>query len=272
MTSETTKPSAPEKLPPRPQLIPDTNKLTPQDITDALKAGFDDFLAHPVMSGFFGLFYAAFGILFVWCLAWLGKIWMIIPASVGFPLVAPFAAAGLYEMSRRRQTGQSFTWSDILTAMARQRKREMGWMAFVTLFIFWVWIYQIRLWLAIILQDASFSDFAGFLNVVFLTPEGWTFLVIGTCAGALLSAALFSVTVIAMPMLLDRETDFVTAMLTSVHVVKENPVVMLTWAAIISATMLLSLVPAFLGLIFTLPILGHTTWHLYQRAVAPTSD
>ncbi|WP_299428202.1 DUF2189 domain-containing protein [uncultured Shimia sp.] len=272
MTSETTKPDAQEKLPPRPQLTPETNKMTSQDINVALKAGFDDFLAHPVMSGFFGLFYAAFGILFVWCLAWLGKIWMIIPASVGFPLVAPFAAAGLYEMSRRRQTGQSFTWSDILTVMARQHKREMGWMAFVTLFIFWVWVYQIRLWLAIILQDASFSDFAGFLNVVFLTPEGWTFLAIGTCAGALLSAALFSVTVIAMPMLLDRETDFVTAMLTSVHVVKENPVVMLTWAAIISATMLLSLVPAFLGLIFTLPILGHTTWHLYQRAVPPTID
>jgi uncharacterized membrane protein len=74
---------------------------------------------------------------------------------------------------------------------------------------------------------------------------------------------------VAMPMLLDRETDFVTAMLTSVRVVKENPVTMLTWAAIISVTMVLSLVPAFLGLIFVLPILGHTTWHLYQRAVEP---
>jgi uncharacterized membrane protein len=272
MTSEITKHSAQEKLPPRPQLIPETNKLTSQDITDALKAGFDDFLSHPFMSGFFGLFYAVFGILFAWCLAWLGKIWMIIPASVGFPLVAPFAAAGLYEISRRRQAGQNITWPGILSVMARQRKREMGWMAFVTLFIFWVWVYQVRLWLAIILQDASFSDFSGFLTVVFFTSEGWTFLAIGTCAGALLSAALFSVTVIAMPMLLDRETDFVTAMLTSVHAVKENPMVMLTWAAIISATMLLSLVPAFLGLIFTLPVLGHTTWHLYQRAVVPEVD
>ena len=124
MTSETTKPSAQEKLPPRPQLIPETNKLTSQDITDALKAGFNDFLSNPFMSGFFGLFYAAFGILFVWCLAWLGKIWMIIPASVGFPLVAPFAAAGLYEISRRRQTGQNITWPAILSVMARQRKRD----------------------------------------------------------------------------------------------------------------------------------------------------
>lgn len=269
MTPETTKPAPQEKLPPPPKLIPDTNKLTFEDISESLKTGFSDFLAHPFMSGFFGLFYAGFGILFVWCLAWLGKIWMIIPACVGFPLVAPFAAAGLYELSRRRQRGDSVTWAEILTVMAQQRKREMGWMAFVTLFIFWVWVYQIRLWLAILLQDTSFSDFEGFLTTVFFTFEGWTFLAIGTCAGALLSAALFSTTVVAMPMLLDRETDFVTAMLTSVQVVKDNPVVMLTWAAIISVTMLLSLVPAFLGLLFTLPILGHTTWHLYQRAVLP---
>jgi uncharacterized membrane protein len=245
------------------------NKVTKEDITESLKAGFSDFLARPVMSGFFGLFYALFGILFIWALVWLGKIWMVIPAAVGFPLVAPFAAAGLYEMSRRMQRGERFGWSDILTVMANQRNRELGWMAFTTLFIFWVWVYQIRLWLAIILQDASFSDVDGFLSIVFFTPEGWTFLAIGTVVGAGLSAVLFSVTVIAMPMLLDRELDFVTAMLTSIRVVVENKGVMLSWAAIIAVTIVLSLVPAFLGLIFTLPILGHTTWHLYQRAVSP---
>jgi len=249
--------------------MPRVNTVTADDIKASLRAGFGDFLARPVMSGFFGLFYAVFGILFVWCLVWLGQVWMVIPAVVAFPLVAPFAAAGLYEMSRRMQRGEAFGWSEILTVMARQRQREMGWMAFVTLFIFWVWMYQIRLWIAIILQDASFSDFDGFLATVFFTPEGWTFLAIGTLAGAALSAVLFSVTVVAMPMLLERDTNFVTAMLTSIRVVTENPVVMLSWAAIISATMLLSLVPAFLGLVFTLPILGHTTWHLYQRAVEP---
>ncbi len=268
MASRTDDSTPPDNMAPQPAM-PEVNRLTAADITASLKAGFSDFLARPVMSGFFGLFYAVFGILFVWCLVWLGKIWMIIPAAVGFPLVAPFAAAGLYEMSRRLQKGENFGWSEILTVMANQRKRELGWMAFVTLFIFWVWTYQIRLWLAITLQKASFSDFEGFLNIVLFTPQGWTFLAIGTCVGAFLSAVLFSVTVIAMPMLLDRETNFVSAMLTSVRAVSENPVVMLGWAAIISVTMLISLAPAFLGLVFTLPILGHTTWHLYQRAVSP---
>ncbi len=271
MTSRTTEATSPDdRLPQRPTL-PKINKVRADDITASLKAGVSDFLARPVMSGFFGLFYAAFGIIFVWCLLWLGQIWMIIPAIVGFPLVAPFAAAGLYEMSRRLQVQESFGWAEILTVMARQRKREMGWMAFVTLFIFWVWVYQVRLWLAILLQDASFSDLDGFLHTVFFTPEGWGFLVIGACVGAGLAAALFTVTVVAMPMLLDRETNFVSAMLTSVRVVTENPAVMLTWAAIISLTLLVSMIPGFLGLIVTLPILGHTTWHLYQRAVPPAN-
>ena len=162
MTSKTAGPKPPKELTPQQQAMPRVNKVTADDVTASLKAGFSDFLARPVQSGFFGLFYAVFGLLFVWGLVWLDNIWMILPAAVGFPLVAPFAAAGLYEMSRRLQSGQNFGWSEILSVMANQRKREMGWMAFVTLFVFWVWMYQVRLWLAIILQDASFSDFKGF--------------------------------------------------------------------------------------------------------------
>ncbi|WP_299706756.1 DUF2189 domain-containing protein [uncultured Tateyamaria sp.] len=269
MTSKTTGPTPQDKLTSLQPSMPKVNKVLAEDISASLKAGFSDFLARPVMSGFFGLFYALFGMLLVWCLVWLGKIWMIIPALIAFPLVAPFACAGLYEMSRRLQTAEPFGWFNILTVMADQRRREMSWMAFVTLFVLWVWFYQFRTVLVIVLQDASFSDLDGFFNTVLFTPEGWTFLAIGTCVGACMAAALFTVTVVAMPLLLDRDIDFVTAMITSIRVVKENPLVMLTWAAIITVTMLLSLVPAFLGLIFTLPILGHTTWHLYQRAVSP---
>ena len=270
MASKTSGPTPPDNLMRKQQAMLKVNKVTAGDIKASLKSGYSDFLARPVMSSFFGLFYAVFGMVFMWVLLWLGMIWMVIPAAVAFPLVAPFAAAGLYEMSRRLQKGESFDWWDILTIMANQRKREMGWMAFVTLFIFWVWFYQFRTVLVIVLQDSSFSDLDGFLSTVFFTPEGWIFLAIGTCVGAFLAAVLFTVTVIAMPMLLDREdTDFVSAMVMSIRVVTENPLVMLTWAAIISVTVLVSLVPAFLGLIFTLPILGHATWHLYERAVAP---
>lgn len=269
MTSRTGGSTPPGNLtPPRPAVIK-VNTVTADDIKAALKAGISDFRARPVMSGFFGLFYALFGLLIVWVLVWFGKTWMVLPAAVAFPLIAPFAAAGLYEMSRRLQKDERFGWSEILTVMAHQRKREMGWMAFVTLFVLWIWFYQFRTVLVIVLQDSSFSDLAGFYHTVLYTSEGWTFLAIGTCVGAFLAAVLFTLTVVSMPMLLDRDIDFVTAMLTSIRVVTENPVVMLTWAAIISVTMLVSMVPAFLGLVFSLPILGHATWHLYRRAVPP---
>lgn len=249
--------------------LPKINTVTADDIKASLKAGFSDFLKRPLMSGFFGLFYAAVGIFFIWGLVWLDRIWMIIPVAVGFPLIAPFAAAGLYEISRRLQKGETFSWGDIFSVIVSQRNRELGWMAFVTLFIFWVWIYQVRLLLAIILQNQSFSTFDGFMDTIFTTYNGFIFLGIGTLVGAFLSTVLFTVTVISMPLLLDRKIDFVSAMVTSIKTVAHNPVVMLSWGAIIAVAMILSLVPAFLGLIFTLPILGHTTWHLYQRVIEP---
>jgi len=78
---------------------------------------------------------------------------------------------------------------------------------------------------------------------------------------------LFSITVMSLPMLLDRDVDFVTAMITSVDVVRSNPQVMLRWAAIIAAIIIVAMIPAFLGLFIALPVLGHATWHLYRRAI-----
>ncbi len=268
--SESTNKQQP-KLTPQQSQFPATRTIAVADIKAALAAGFSDFLKRPLLSGFFGLVYAAFGIFFVAGLVWLDRIWMIIPVAVGFPLVAPFAAAGLYEISRRLQKGEDFTWSDIFLVIKRQRNRELGWMAFVTLFIFWVWIYQVRLLLAIILQNQSFSTFDGFLNTILTTYNGFIFLGVGTVIGAFLSTVLFTVTVVSMPLLLDREIDFVSAMVTSIKAVFKSPVVMIGWGCIIAVTMLLSMVPAFLGLIFTLPILGHSTWHLYQRVVEPAT-
>ena len=130
-------------------------------------------------------------------------------------------------------------------------------------------VLEPQLFERVLYYEPDIIHLEGFLNTLLFTSEGWTFLAIGTCVGALLSAILFSVTVIAMPMLLERDMDFITAMLTSIRAVRESPIVMFTWAAIIAGTLLVSLVPAFLGLIVTLPILGHTTWHLYQRGVPP---
>ena len=137
------------------------------------------------------------------------------------------------------------------------------------LFVFWVWMYQVRLLVAIILSRSSFSTLDRFIEVVFTTPQGWTFLAVGHVVGAILAMVLFSITVVSIPLLLDRESDFVTAMITSVKSVTSNPVPMLGWGVFVTLAVIVSSLPMFLGLIVTLPVLGHATWHLYKKCVAP---
>jgi len=109
----------------------------------------------------------------------------------------------------------------------------------------------------------------GVLNVVLTTNEGLLFLAIGNIDGAVLSLILFSLTVVSFPLLLEREVDFITAMITSVRATVTSPAPMIGWAAVIVILLVVSAMPLFLGLVVTLPVLGHTTWHLYRRIVAP---
>jgi uncharacterized membrane protein len=103
---------------------------------------------------------------------------------------------------------------------------------------------------------------------VFLTINGLMMIAVELGVGAVLAFLLFSLTVVSLPLVLDREVDFVTAMLTSMKVVRANLFVMLIWASLIAVLSLLALLPWFLGLMVVLPVLGHATWHLYRRALA----
>jgi len=160
----------------------------------------------------------------------------------------------------------------VLTTVWRQKGRELSIMAFVTLFIMWMWMYQVRLLVALFLGFRSFSTFEGFTDIVLHTGDGLRFLIVGHIVGAILYAVLFSVTVVSIPLLLDREVDFVTAMITSVKAVLVNPFTMMVWGLVVLVLTGLALLPAFLGLFIVLPILGHATWHLYQRVVEPAID
>lgn len=241
---------------------------TVADLRAALAAGLKDMRTRPALSLFFGLVYALFGAGLLAGLLVFEQLWIAIAVGVGFPLVAPFLAAGLYEMSRRMARGEPFTATDIFLVIFRQQRREFGWMSFVVLFVFWIWAYQVRIVLAITLSYHSFSSLDNLVAAVFTTLDGAVFLAIGSLIGAFLSTVLYSITVIAMPLLLDREVDFVTAMITSVKTVVASPAVMLGWGAAIGALTLLAIAPGFLGVILVFPVLGHATWHLYERLIS----
>jgi uncharacterized membrane protein len=249
---------------------PVVRRITAADIAEALGQGLRDFQAAPFYGLSFGAFYAAGGIAILLCLTAFGMVYLAYPLAAGFALLGPFVAIGLYEVSRRLEAGQRPTVREIWSTVAS--RSEIGWMAFVTLFIFVIWMYQVRLLIALLIGlNASFSSLREFLNVVLTTNEGLVFLAVGNMVGAALSLILFSLTVVSFPLLLDRDVDFVTAMVTSVRSVVTSPLPMIGWAAVIVVLLIVSSLPYFLGLLLTLPVLGHATWHLYRRLVVPVA-
>ncbi len=240
--------------------------ITFSDIGEALAAGARDFRAAPLFGLFFGGVFAVGGLLIVAAALQRDMLYAVYPLAAGFVLIGPFAAVGLYEVSRRRETGEPLAWSAVLGVVFMQSRRELGWMAFVTLFVFIMWMYQVRLLIALFfgLRGLSPHDF---LPTLFGTPEGWLFLLVGHAVGAVLALILFSLTVVSFPLLLEREVDFITAMITSVRAVATNPKPMLVWAAVVVGVLVIAVLPFFLGLFIALPVLGHTTWHLYRRLV-----
>ena len=247
--------------------IPEVNRLAFSDLKECLLMGLTDFRRAPLFGLFFGGIYAFGGILIFQSFIVFEKGWMIYPLMVGFPLIGPFVAVGLYDVSRRLAAGLPLPWNEVLTVISNQTNRQLPYMAFVILFIFWVWIYQVRLLLALFLGRMSFPSFASFFEVIATTPEGWLFIGVGHIVGACFALVLFSLTVISIPLILDRDVDFITGMITSINTVVRSPLVMLSWGVFVTLAVIASFIPLFLGLLIVLPVLGHTTWHIYKKAV-----
>ncbi|MFG1400436.1 DUF2189 domain-containing protein [Xanthobacter sediminis] len=250
---------------PAPRLRP----VTFSDVAAALRAGLADFRRAPAFGLVFGGIYAAGGIALLSAVFALGRGYLAYPLMAGSVLIGPFVASALYEVSRELEAGETPSWRRVLHTMFEQRKREMSWMAFVCIFAFIVWMYQVRLLLALFLGFASFATLHDFLVVLTTTGDGLAFLAVGHVVGAALALAVFSLTVVSFPLLMERDLDVVTAMITSVQAVLLSPGPMIAWGAVVVATLVVASLPAFLGLVVALPVLGHATWHLYRSTVLP---
>ncbi len=239
------------------------------DVGEAMAAGFRDFQAVPRFGVFFGVIYALGGMALILTAFAFGLGYLTYPLAAAFALIGPFVATGLYEVSRRRQKGLPLSYSGILGVMLQQSRRELSWMAFVTIFFLIVYMYQVRLLLALFLGFTTFTSMSEFVTVLVSTPEGLLFLVVANALGLMVSFVLFALSVVSFPLLLDRDIDFVTAMITSVRAVMTNPQAMFVWAATIFVYLVVAMLPFFLGLIVVLPVLGHASWHLYEKVVEP---
>lgn len=245
--------------------LPEIGTVTVPMLAEALRRGWSDMKRAPLYGLFFAAVYVVLGLVLA-LITWVtGQSYWLVFAAVGFPLVGPFAAVGLYDVSRRLDQGRPLVLSEILSVVVRQSRRQLPSICAIIIMVFLFWFFLAHMIFALFLGLSKMTNISSSYEV-FLTPNGLMMLAVGTVVGGIFALLLYMITVIALPLLLDREVDFVTAMITSVQTVLNNPAVMLIWAALIAGLTFVAMVPWFLGLFLTLPLLGHATWHLYRLA------
>lgn len=242
------------------------------DLTVALRKGWDDLLAFRSDVMFVCLIYPIIGVALA-MLAFRGnQIHLLFPVLSGFALAGPVASVGLFEMSRRREKGQSVNWLAYIDVMKSPKFGAVAVLALFHLVIFLVWIMAANLIFVltmgpVVFGPAGLTSMAGFLAAVFGSVGGWLMIGIGMAVGFCFAVVVLSISVVSFPLLLDRNVGVVTAVLTSVKVARANPVPIAAWGLIVAGLLALGSVPALLGLVLVMPLLGHATWHLYRRAV-----
>lgn len=238
--------------------------LTFADVRAALAAGWADFKAVPAFGLAFAGIYVFAGLLLFWVLFRGGAAFWLVPAAAGFPLLGPFVAVGLYEVSRRRELGLPMRWQSVFGALRGHGDEQIISMGVILFVAFAFWLMVAHGIFAVFMSNSGLGD--DWLAAL-ATPTGVAMLVVGSIVGALMALGFYAITVISLPMLVDREVDFITAIIVSLATVRSNAVVMIGWAALVAIILFAAMLPLFLGLFVALPVLGHATWHLYRRAV-----
>jgi uncharacterized membrane protein len=238
------------------------------DLRWALTRGMQDFGASRTDVIFLCVVYPMMGLLLARLASGYDMLPLIFPLASGFALVGPLAAVGLNEMSRRREMGQQAGWAD---AFAVFRSPAIGGIVLLgaillTMFLFWLVLSNVVYNLTLGPQPPA--SLASFVHDIFFTHAGRTMAVVGVGAGFLFAVTALTISVVSFPMLLDQGVPLETAIRTSARVVARNPRVMAAWGLIIAASLVIGSIPALLGLIFVMPVLGHATWHLYRRVVS----
>ncbi|MBX7492123.1 DUF2189 domain-containing protein [Qipengyuania sp. 1NDW9] len=231
---------------------------------DAVRKGWRDFLARPQYGFFFASFYVLVGAGLYYLLMVRGETRWLIASVAGFPLFAPFAAVGLYEVSRRLERDLPTSWGTILGALRGRGDEQLLLMGGIIFVGFSFWVIIAHTIFAIFASAAGLGE-----GMAFLTSQmGLTMLAIGGAVGAVIAFVFYAITLMSLPMLVDRDVDFITAIITSFKTLSANFGVLLLWALVIALALFAAILPFFLGLFVVLPVLGHATWHLYRRAVS----
>jgi len=227
-----------------------------------LRAGWGDFRAHPLPSAFYGACFAAMG----WLIAITFRhAYEYVSALItGFFLVGPFLAIGLYELSRRRERGEPAWLAPSLDAW-RPNVGAIGMFALVLAVILLVWA-RASLIVFALFYTSEMPSVDRFMEQIF-SLDNIEFLFAYFCVGGFFAVLVFAISVVSVPMMLDRSTDGIVAVLTSLKTFAANVPAMIVWGLLISAVIGAGFALFFVGLVVAVPVIGHATWHAYRALV-----
>ncbi|MEX5599329.1 DUF2189 domain-containing protein [Pseudophaeobacter sp. C1-32P7] len=247
--------------------LPQARRLSMDDLIHSLAAGLEDFAACRSDAMFLVLFYPVIGIALIVMSLSMNLLPLIVPMIMGFAILGPIAAVGLYEMSSRREAGFKPRWMDAFGVIRSPAFGAILVLGFYLAALFIIWLVAADMIYIRTLGPEPPASILGFATAVVTTREGWIMAIAGGALGAVFAFAALAMSLVSFPLLLDRHVGLPVAVATSIKVLRKNPVICITWGVIVGCALLIAAIPFLAGLIIVVPVLGHATWHLYRRAV-----
>jgi uncharacterized membrane protein len=247
--------------------MPQIRRIELSDLRDVLMRGLSDFGAYRTDVIFVCLIYPVAGLIIAQVTVRLAVLPLLFPLVFGFALLGPFAAAGLYEMSRRQEQGKPVSWVDAFRVYQSPQFAAIIKLGLLLTVVFLAWLAAAMLIYRVTLGPSMPTSAASFITDVFTTQAGWAMIGLGVSVGFVFALVVLAISVVSFPLLLDRPVTVSTAINTSVRAVRLNPIPMLSWGLIVAVSLALGMIPFLIGLVVVMPVLGHATWHLYRKVV-----
>jgi uncharacterized membrane protein len=241
--------------------------ITDDDLRIALRQGYEDFgdLRGDLILA--GLIYTLIGLAAVAMTTNLPLLPYFYPVVAGVGLLGPLTAVGFYELAKRREAGQEVHWFNFLDVRKRPTLDDMGVVAALLLVVFALWLMAAGVLYGLLFGWTTPQSVPDFLAMVFTTSRGWALIVSGAIVGAIFGWVVLALSVVSLPMLVDRDVTASEAVSASWRAAHANKGEMIRWGVVVTALLVLGSIPLFVGLAFVLPWLGYSTWHLYTRLV-----
>lgn len=247
--------------------LPAVRSVGVADLKDALAKGLDDFWAMPTHVIFVAMIYPIAGLVLSRLAFGYNLIPLLFPLAAGFALIGPIAALGLYELSRRRERGLPTSWTNAFDVLRSPSLGAILLLGVILFAIFIAWIIAAQTIYTRYFGIHPPESFSGFFDQIFTHPEGLRFILVGNAVGFGFALLVLALSVVSFPLLLDRKTSAIVAVVTSIRAFLRNPVSLLIWGFVIASALFLGALPFLIGLAVALPVLGHASWHLYRKVV-----